>query len=123
MDHELPKHILVVDDETSILKLLASVLGRRGVNVDTACSGREGLEKVQAHPYDLVITDLRMPGITGRDFLDAIREIRGAALPVIGMSGTPWMLEKAGFDAVLVKPFSQQALFETLDIISAGQPG
>ena len=117
MDHLFPRHILVVDDEASILKLLANVLRRRGINVDTASNGIEGLEKVQANSYDVVITDLKMPGITGRDFLDTIREVRGAALPVIGMSGTPWMLENTDFDAVLVKPFSQQTLFDTLEVI------
>lgn len=111
--------MLVVDDEASILKLLSNVLHRRGIKVDTAESGRDGLTMIKDKSYDLVITDLKMPGFTGRDFLTEIRRIKGAALPVIGMSGTPWMLENTEFDAVLVKPFSQAALFDTFDTIGA----
>ncbi|MCG8618030.1 MAG: response regulator [Desulfobacterales bacterium] len=117
--HWIPKHVLVVDDEASILKLLSNVLHRRGIKVDTAESGRDGLTMIKDKSYDLVITDLKMPGFTGRDFLTEIRRIKGAALPVIGMSGTPWMLENTEFDAVLVKPFSQAALFDTFDTIGA----
>ena len=123
MNHWIPKHVLVVDDEASILKLLSSVLERRGIVVDTAESGKQGVQMVGMHSYDLVITDLKMPGVTGRDLLAEIRKSKGEALPVIGMSGTPWMLENTSFDAVLVKPFSQDTLFKTIDTVGATSAG
>lgn len=111
--------ILVVDDEAAILKLLSSILGRKGVCVDTAVNGRDGLKKVRARPYDAIITDMKMPGLSGGDLLAEIRKARGESVPVIGMSGTPWMLDRVDFDAVLVKPFSQKNLFDVLDTVGA----
>ncbi|MEH0020945.1 MAG: response regulator [Desulfobacter sp.] len=117
-----PHKILVIDDENSILKLLSGVLARKGHNVDTACGGEEGVKKIQSNSYDVVITDFKMPGVSGREILNEARRIKGDTLPVIGMSGTPWLLGEAQFDAVLAKPFSQEKLFEAIQTVMDSPP-
>lgn len=72
----MPKHLLIVDDETTILIAFKKLLQSPGVEVDTA----ETLEEVQAllskHPYDAVIADLRLSGIAGEEGLDILRYVK-----------------------------------------------
>jgi two-component system response regulator HydG len=67
--------ILVVDDEASIRDALERVLAKEGYAVLAASHGREALEVVRRQPVHVVITDLRMPGLTGDDLLKAIKAI------------------------------------------------
>src|SRR3979409_2583554 len=64
--------ILVVDDEASIRDLLAKTLALAEYDVDTAPDGRSALERLRLYPYDLLIVDLKMPG------MDGVEEGRGA---------------------------------------------
>ena len=77
--------ILVVDDEVSILNTLEILLRREGFEVSVAKSGREALERFEESPPDVVLTDIRMPGVTGLDLLAQIRE-RDPETPVILMT-------------------------------------
>jgi excisionase family DNA binding protein len=101
--------ILVVDDESSIRDLLAKTLALADYDVDTAPDGRAALERLRLYPYDLLIADLKMPGIDG---LSVIREAKRlkAALPVIIITG--YSTETSAIEAVnlgvagyLTKPF------------------
>ena len=101
--------VLVVDDESSMRELLSKTLALAEYDVDTAPDGRSALERLRLYPYDLLIADLRMPGIDG---LHVIREARRmkAALPVIIITG--YSTEDAAIEAVnlgvsayLTKPF------------------
>ena len=78
--------ILVVDDEASIRELLEKTLAMSDYDVDTAPDGRTALERMRLYPYDLLITDLRMPGMDG---LTVIREAKRykADLPVLVITG------------------------------------
>ena len=67
--------ILVVDDEKDILKFLSEELARRGYEVDTASSGEEAVEKAKAIRPDLVLMDMRMPGMGGMKALEQVKEI------------------------------------------------
>lgn len=60
--------ILVVEDEPTVLQLIADVLREEGYRVETVVDSRQGLELARAHPYDLLICDLRMPHLDGRGF-------------------------------------------------------
>ncbi len=80
------KRILVVDDEPSILGLLTTVLGENGWEVTGAGSGSEGIEKLERGQFDVILTDLMMPGETGIDLLRASKEIR-PDVEVILMTG------------------------------------
>src|SRR6186997_244393 len=101
--------ILVVDDESSIRDLLAKTLALAEYDVDTAPDGRSALERLRLYPYDLLIADLKMPGIEG---LSVIREAKRlkSDLPVIIITG--YSTETAAIEAVnlgvsgyLTKPF------------------
>ncbi len=101
--------ILVVDDEASIRDLMAKTLALAEYDVDVAPDGRTALERMRLQPYDLLIADLKMPGIDG---LSVIREAKRykADLPVIIITG--YSTESAAIEAVnlgvsgyLTKPF------------------
>jgi len=101
--------ILVVDDEASIRDLLAKTLALAEYDVDVAPDGRSALERMRLYPYDLLIADLKMPGMDG---LTVIREAKRykADLPVIIITG--FSTESSAIEAVnlgvagyLTKPF------------------
>jgi two-component system, NtrC family, response regulator AtoC len=70
----MDKHtILIVDDEKNILKVVSLTLRDSGYDVDTAQSAEEAIEKFNQGSYDLVITDLKLPGMTGLQLLEHIR--------------------------------------------------
>ena len=77
-DDNLPritgKRILVVDDEPLITDLLAESLRRSGQEVDIAHSGEQGWEAIQAESYDVVLLDLRMPGMNGKELFGKLQE-------------------------------------------------
>ncbi len=105
-------NVLVIDDEQMIRDLLRQALSRLDFTVDTAESALGGIAKFESGAYDLVITDVRMPGVDGRYVVHHIRGSKKEATPVIGLSGTPWLLQNGGFDAVMDKPFMLQSLIE-----------
>lgn len=101
--------VLVVDDEATIRDLLAKTLALAEYDVDLAPDGRAALDRLRMIPYDLLITDLKMPGVDG---LTVIREARRlkADLPVIiitGFSNEASAIEAVnlGVSGYLTKPF------------------
>jgi CheY-like chemotaxis protein len=64
--------ILIVDDEPSVVRGLARLLRHDGSTVDTAANGHLALAHLQAHRYDVVLCDLRMPGLDGPAFYDIL---------------------------------------------------
>ena len=101
--------VLVVDDETAIRDLLSKTLALAEYDVDLAPDGRTALERLRIVPYDLLITDLKMPGVDG---LTVIREARRfkADIPVVIITG--FSTEASAIEAVnlgvsgyLTKPF------------------
>lgn len=104
--------ILVVDDEDNLRDVLVEVLKRDGHEVDSAVDGADGLRRAEAQRYDLVITDLRMPGLEGPDLYRAVRERYADHPPrVIFMSANTGIEEYAAFLAgtgapALEKPFN-----------------
>ncbi len=108
-------NVLVIDDEPSLLKLFNKVLKTAGFFVETAINGPAGLEKFQAKHFDIIITDILMPGMQGNDVAHHIRNSRRPPTAVIGISGTPWKLSKHDFDSILPKPFSPETLLSTIE--------
>src|SRR5215471_7341910 len=101
--------VLVVDDESTIRDLLSKTLALAEYDVDMAPDGRTALDRLRVSPYDLLITDLKMPGVDG---LTVIREARRlkADLPVIiitGFSNEASAIEAVnlGVSGYLTKPF------------------
>ena len=71
------KRVLVVDDEDKILFVVRHALSRMGENyqVETACNGQQALEIARTTPFDLVVTDLRMPELDGIALTESLREL------------------------------------------------
>ena len=78
--------LLVVDDDRSILTLIGTVALAEGFDVVTTVDGREALTHLRDRPADLVLVDLRMPGVSGLDTLKAIRATH-ARCQVVLMTG------------------------------------
>jgi len=102
--------VLVVDDEAAIRDLLLRTLSLAEYDVDVAADGQAALDRMRQQPYDLLVTDLRMPG--GIDGLSVIREAKrfNSDIPVIIITG--YSSEASAIDAVnlgvtgyLTKPF------------------
>lgn len=118
-DLEVDREILVVDDEPSIRDMVALFFRRLGFEVDTACDGREALERLRGKKYFLVISDVGMPGISGIDLLSEIRALAPANDPaatdviiVTGKSAEAVAIEalrRCAYD-YFRKPFSFDAM-------------
>ena len=101
--------ILIVDDEDQLRTSFSKLLREEGYTVVSAASGEAGIEVVAADPLDLVILDIRLPGMNGIDTFKAMRKI-DAKLPVIivtafGTTDTAIEAIKAGAFDYLLKPF------------------
>ncbi len=111
--------VLVIEDEKGILGLIEAALTRFGHQVETAQDGREGICKYDHGNFDVVITDYLMPDLDGYGVLQHIRSSARGRTPIVGMSGTPWLLHEAGFDLVLIKPFPLKQLVEAVQHLCA----
>jgi CheY-like chemotaxis protein len=110
--------ILLVDDEAVVRDLVADMLTFLGCDVDRAAGAREGIDLFGRSHYDLVVTDLSMPGLTGWDVIAAVRR-HDAERGVILTTGTPIELERERARearvTVLPKPFHLAALREAVE--------
>jgi len=107
---ELSESVLVVDDEESVRTAVAAILNKQGFEVETAASGKEALELLTNHSFDIVFSDLKMPEMDGLEFLSAFKAA-GHVATVIIMSafGTiPIAIEamKRGAYDYISKPFN-----------------
>ena len=106
--------VLVVDDEASIRNLLSKTLALAEDDVDVVPDGQVGLERMRLFSYDLLITDLKMPGTDGLTVIHEARRLH-ATLPVIiitGFSTEASAIEAAnlGVSGYLMKPFKMSKL-------------
>ncbi len=114
------KRVLVVDDEVNVATVLAASLESLGdeFEVDTAYSGDEALRKVQQTHYTLVLTDYKMPGMTGIDLAQAIRKVSPDTQVVLmtayGTSDLRKMMEQMNYDYI-DKPFSMAQIREIVE--------
>lgn len=101
--------ILVVDDERDICRALEFLLSREGYKVVTAYSGQDALKKIEAEDFDLVITDLKMEGISGMEVLERAVVLRPTLIVVImtafGSVESAVEAMKKGAGDYIVKPF------------------
>ena len=111
-----PPRILVVEDDRDIAGLVRRYLDRAGFQTELFYSGREGLAAITQQPPDLIVLDMAMPGMDGRQFLYHLRrDTRWADVPVIITTGRlAEEFESLATDSVdvLAKPFSDATLIE-----------
>ena len=109
-----PIQILIVDDDGRMARTLVDIFRIKGFAAETARSGPEALEKVQARAFDCVLTDLKMPGMNGLELHQALRALR-PGLPVVLMTAyaTDELISagrEQGVIATLSKPLDLNAL-------------
>ena len=110
--------VLVVDDESSILDTLRILLRKEGYEVTTAQGGKAGLEQIRSGNHDIVLTDVRMPQVTGLDILLAAKD-QDPMTPVILMTAqaslqTAVAAVNQGAFYYIQKPFSNDELLAIL---------
>lgn len=106
--------ILIIEDEEAVRGLLTEAFSLSGMDSDAAVNGSDGIEKFHQGKFDIVITDLAMPGMNGNSVARKIRKYDRPNTPISGISGTPWPFENDHFDLVLAKPMS---IFSLVDAV------
>jgi DNA-binding NtrC family response regulator len=113
------KRILVIDDEPQVLALLRELLQAAGWDVHTADSGTAGIERIERNRFDVVLTDLKMPGADGIEVLRTARKIQSDAEVVLmtayGSVDSAVEAMRAGAFHYLTKPFMAEEVIHLVD--------
>jgi DNA-binding NarL/FixJ family response regulator len=112
----MAKRLLVVDDEPKLLRAVAITLGKEGYDVTTARSGAEALVRINESLPDLIVSDIRMPGLDGYELARSLRSHpRTALVPIVFLTAKDERRDRiaghrSGVDAYLTKPFDPEEL-------------
>jgi CheY-like chemotaxis protein len=110
--------VLVVEDDPDLAALEADVLAERGHDVEVANNGREALDAVARHKPDLILLDMKMPVMGGREFAEEYRRREPHTAPIVVVTAADDAQRRAaevGASAWLGKPFDPEALLEKVD--------
>ena len=124
--------VLVVDDETTLRNALLRFLGRRGIQGEGVSDGAEALRVLQQRRFDVIVSDVRMPGMSGREFLATLQRDRPDLVSRVVFStgdtfapDTAALLKEAGVPTV-TKPFDftmlERVIREVVTRVAAGPP-
>lgn len=123
----LPKRVLVVDDDSILLRITEDMLGRHGVECTTCQSVKEAILALDRLDYDLVLTDIQMPMTDGFGLLKLLRNSdigNSRTIPVAVMTargdGDSGIYVKSGFCGCIHKPFSSKGLLTFISSVTAG---
>jgi DNA-binding NtrC family response regulator len=115
MDH---LRVLLVDDEEELIATLEERLGLRGIHAETAITVEQALERVKHSAYDVVVVDLKMPGLDGTEIVDRIRKRHPetGVLMITGHGAGHGQLEQTVEQGhrILLKPFSFDRLVQLI---------
>lgn len=114
-------NILVVDDEENLANMIVMVLKAKGYQADAVTSSPEGLKLMRTYKYQMVVTDIKMPDITGIDLLKEIKKISSfiQVIMITGFSSLEVALEcmENGASDFLFKPFEDlEEVYESVEI-------
>jgi len=116
----MSERILVIDDEPDMLVLLKMIIeDNTGYDVETTNNPAEGLKMLKEEAYDLVISDLKMPGMDGLEVFDELRKMK-PDIPVIIITayGSPEAADEAlkkGVSDFITKPFRKDTILFTMN--------
>ena len=113
------ERILIIEDEEKIARFIELELEHEGYKVDKAFNGREGLEKFQSYPFDLIILDIMLPELNGIEVLRRIRQV--SDIPVIMLTARDAVVDKvtgldSGADDYITKPFAIEELLARIRV-------
>jgi DNA-binding NtrC family response regulator len=116
---DAPKHLLIVDDEAALRQAIAERLTDHGFIVEQAGSGEDAVQRLSDFAFDIILTDLRLPGIDGRQVLDAALERYPEIIAIVitGYGTVKDAVEaiKQGASDFITKPFQFDALLHVLN--------
>ena len=110
--------ILVVEDDPDIMRIILHTLKLAGFEVVPAYGGEDAIRKVKAHKFDLVLTDLAMPKVSGVEVIDAMKkDPQTQNIPVVAVTAHIWdgiaqSAGQVGCDGYISKPFSAKQLIQ-----------
>jgi DNA-binding response OmpR family regulator len=124
---DVPRKVLIVDDEPNILTALEFLFRRSGYDVRLAADGAEALQQVNAWRPDVMLLDIMMPVKNGYEVCQAVRErpdLAGLKIVMLSAKGSEAEINKGlslGADRYVTKPFSTQELLAAIDtLLQAG---
>ena len=109
--------ILVVDDDMPILTLMRNILREFGFDAETAATGEDAIAAARRRRPDLILLDLKMPGMPGEDVIAGLRSAGVDGVPILILSGDPVEREeisRLGVTGAVQKPFDVPALVDTI---------
>ena len=110
-------YILVVDDDSDFREGLRAALEMKGYQVEEAANGKDALEQIEKKPPLLVLLDLQMPVMNGRELLQKLRaapDTKDVPVVIISGFGFEWEAELMGAQGYIGKPFEPQELEATI---------
>lgn len=117
----MPNYILIVEDDNEINNMLRDLLRSRGFSTNSAFSGTEALLYIKNEIPDAIILDLMLPGMSGEELLQRIKETAPDAAVIIASAkddvNTRIALLRAGADDYIVKPFDTEELLARLEAV------
>lgn len=120
----LPRNVLVIDDDTMMLNVIKEMLERNGMNCTTCVTSKDVVKAMRGKDYDLLLSDIQMPGTNGFDLLTLLRNSNignSRTIPIIAMTARGDRDKEAflhaGFTDCIYKPFSSSELFGLLSRI------
>jgi two-component system response regulator PilR (NtrC family) len=120
--NEAQQHLLLVDDEIAFRQVIAERLGDVGYRVEQAGTGEEALDRLNEFAFDVLITDLRLPGVDGRHVLDEAfaRYPEITAIVITGFGGVREAVDvtRLGAEGFITKPFQFEELLHELNTAS-----
>ncbi|MGD9175955.1 MAG: response regulator, partial [Desulfobacterales bacterium] len=119
MTSKMPeRRLLIIDDEENMRHMLSKVLTKAGYTIETASNGHEGLKMTDRNAYDFILCDIKMPNMSGMDFLKAARDkIRSTTVIMMSAYGTidtAIAAMKLGAYDYISKPFKTDEVYLTL---------
>ena len=114
------RRVLLIEDEPNIIEAISFILSRDGWTVHTHADGASAMDRLRAHPPDIVILDVMLPGRSGFDILQELRQTDGfETLPVMmltarGQAKDRELAERLGVTQFMTKPFSNAEILSSV---------
>lgn len=113
------KRILIVEDSAVNLQMTKEIIENMGIDTDTAQSGEEAVKRVHNNKYEVILMDIRMPGMDGYETTRRIREFERGCIPIVALTadaveGVAQKAKEAGMNGYLTKPLEPERLLEVI---------